>query len=282
MTVFGLALHSDQSAGDDQNINSFLGKARKYCLRLDKAALDFVCREEVKERANIRKGPAGTAVVPGVTGLATDSGRLTTIAPPPEKYKTTTCVYDYQFIRKGGDVRERRDLIIKDGEEVARKDVPIETRHFRFRDILFGPSLLVGESAAADHIYEVLKKEKVKGQEAAVIICKARPERAGECLTGRAWVRLTDGAILRISWDPESFEGYQEVLAVAREIKMSPALKSETEFGIERNGLRFPTLDKTEETYKSGTMSFMRSMTTVRYTAYKFFTVETDYEISRD
>jgi hypothetical protein len=33
-------------------LDTFLAKAGKYCQRLDKAALDFVCREEVKERTN--------------------------------------------------------------------------------------------------------------------------------------------------------------------------------------------------------------------------------------
>jgi hypothetical protein len=62
---------------------------------------------------------------------------------------------------------------------------------------------------------------------------------------------------------------------------MAPAIKSETQFGVERNGLRFPSLDKTEEVYKSGTMTFMRSSTTVKYTDYKFFTVETTYKVGR-
>jgi len=74
----------------DSALDTILDKARKYCQRLDKAALDFVCREEVKERANVLKGPTATSVVPGVTGYATDSGRLTTVAAPPEEFKTTT------------------------------------------------------------------------------------------------------------------------------------------------------------------------------------------------
>jgi hypothetical protein len=281
IVAFAMARTFGPSAQADNPLNSVLEKARKYCQRLDKAALDFVCREEVKERANVLKAPGGTSVIPGVTGYATDSGRLTTVAAPPEEFKTTTYVYDYQFIRKGGDVKERRDLMKKDGEEVKREDARIETRHFKFRDILFGPSLLVGEAAAADHVYELLKKEKIKGQEADVVACEARPESAGRVLTGRAWVRRTDGAVLRISWDPESFAGYQDVLAVAKELKMSPAIKSETEFGVERNGLRFPSLDKTDEVYREGTMNFTRSYTTVKYTDYKFFTVETTYEIGR-
>ncbi|MDH4271133.1 MAG: hypothetical protein OEW18_04065 [Candidatus Aminicenantes bacterium] len=281
MALFAMGLNSGQSADSDKTLDSILDKAGKYCLRLDKAALDFVCREEVKERANILREPVGTTVLPQIDPSVPYKGGMGIKPPPPADFRTTTYVYDYQFIRKGGDVKERRNLMRKDGEEVTRKDARIETRHFKFRDILFGPSLLLGETEAGDHVYNVLKKDKVKGQETAVIACEARPESAGRVLTGRAWVRLTDGAVLRISWDPESFSGYQDVLAVAKELGMSPAIKSETEFGVERNGLRFPSLDKTEEIYKSGTMTFTRSITTIKYAAYKFFTVETAYEISR-
>jgi hypothetical protein len=119
------------------------------------------------------------------------------------------------------------------------------------------------------------------GQEADVVACEARPSTVGRVLTGRAWVRRADGAVLRIVWDPESFSSYQDVLTVAGELKMSPAITSETEFGVERNGLRFPSLDKTDEVYKKGSMTFTRSYTTVKCTDYKFFTVETTYEVGR-
>jgi hypothetical protein len=111
------------------------------------------------------------------------------------------------------------------------------------------------------------------------VACDATLESAGKVLAGRAWVRVKDGAVLRISWNPESFGDYRNVLILADDLEMNPAITSETEFGIERNGLRFPTRDRTEETYKKGTMSFTRSMVTVTHDDYKFFTVETGIEI---
>ncbi|MDH4272270.1 MAG: hypothetical protein OEW18_09875 [Candidatus Aminicenantes bacterium] len=279
--AFASARNPVPSAQAGHPLDSILDKARKYCQRLDEAALDFVCREEVKERVNLLQEPAGTVIVPTISGLTKHGAGVSTRPAPPEAFRTTTYVYDYLFIRKGSEVTERRDLVKKGGEDVVRKDAPIETRHFKFRNILFGPSLLVGEAAAADHAYELLKNEKVKGEAAAVVACQSRPENAEQVLTGRVWVRLKDGAVLRISWDPESFDSYEEVLAVAKGLTMNPALTSETEFGVERNGLRFPSLDKTEEVYKSGTMTFTRSTTTIKYDAYKFFTVETEYKIGR-
>jgi hypothetical protein len=202
------------------------------------------------------------------------------VQPAPEYFRTATYVYDFQYVRKGTDVRERRDLLKKDGEDILKADTRLETRHFKFREVLFGPTILLGEEAAARHVYRFLKKEKVKGKETAVVVCDAHPADAGKVLTGRAWVRIADGAVLRLEWDAESFGGYSEVLAVAEKIGLPPKIKSYTEFEVEKNGLRFPTLDATEEIYSSGPVSkYTRSITSVKYTNYKFFTVETSSEI---
>jgi hypothetical protein len=265
--------------GDDQDLKTILDQARMYCARLDEAALDFACREEVKEEANIRKGPLATSVVPSIDNGIVGHGSLRVAPARPESFLMTISVYDYLFVRKGGEVRERRDLILRDGKKVEKKEAEIETRHFKSKNDLFGPSLLLGEAAAADHVFKFVKAARIKGQDAFIVACEAQPEKAGKVLAGQAWIRSKDGAVLRIAWAPESFSGYGEVEAVAEELRMSPAILSETEFGIERNGLRFPSRDRTEETYKSGTMTFTRSITTIRYLDYKFFTVDTAVEI---
>jgi hypothetical protein len=251
-----LSLGGAQSAGNDQALAKVLDLARKYCARLDKAALDFVCMEQVKEESNSRRGP-----------------------DMQEHFNTLVWVYDYQFVRKEGKVTEKRDLVKKNGEEIEKKEARIETRHFKFNDIFFGASILLGEAAAADHVYKFVENDKIQREPVVVVACEAKPASAGKVLTGRAWVRERDGAVLRISWAPASFGDYQNVLVIAEDLGMNPAIISETEFGVERNGIRFPSRDWTEETYRKGTMSFTRSMITVTYDNYKFFTVETGVEI---
>jgi hypothetical protein len=50
-----------------------------------------------------------------------------------------------------------------------------------------------------------------------------------------------------------------------------------TEYGFEKNGIRFPSRDTSEEAYlKPDGTKFIRSRTSVVYRDYKFFTVETD------
>jgi len=280
IAVAGLGLPGTSSvpakSPDSDKLAAVVQKALDYCRRLDKTALDFICTEYVEEEANRASRPSATAVTLDIRGGTYIK------PPPPDSFKTTTYLYDYQFIRKGKDVKERRDLMEKDGEKVPATDAATETKHFKFRDILFGPSLLLGEGTALKYEYSLAGEGKIKGDPTVVVACAAQPAFAGKTLTGRASVRVKDGAILKIDWDAESFSGYDEVLSVAERLHMAPKIQSSTEFGIEKNGVRFPSLDVTEEAYTSGSKSkFIRSTVTVKYKDYKFFTVETNIDLKR-
>lgn len=260
---------------DEAKLAGILVKAQDYCRRLDKAALDFICTEYVEEEVNRASGPSVTAVQPGFT--AWGGKDVTRVIPAPTaSFRTSTYLYDYQFIRKATEVTERRDLLEKNGKKISREDAVPETKHFKFRDILFSAAQLLGESAAARHEYKLDKEDKIKGEPVMVIVCTPKAEFAGKVLSGRASVRAKDGAVLKVDWDPESFGAYGEVLAVAEKYKMAPAVTSFTEFGMEKNGVRFPSRDVTEEAYGSGRSKFIRSTTTIQYKGYKFFTVETE------
>jgi hypothetical protein len=273
---------AQKAAAEDASLEAMLTKARAYCRRLDRAALDFVCREEVKEKANAVSRPPAITMIMQSTNNRLNSGAVKVLPPPPESFATTTYLYDYQYVRKASDVRERRDLIKKDGEDIVKADTRIETLHFKFAEVLFGPSILLGPEASEKHIYGLVKTDKFKGEKSAVIECSPRGMGGERALSGTAWVRVSDGAVLKIDWDPETFGGWLEVLAVAEKFKMKPKIKSTTEFGVERNGIRFPSLDLTEEAYTGGSQSiFTRSIITAKYAEYKFFIVETESEIRR-
>ncbi len=67
-----------------------------------------------------------------------------------------------------------------------------------------------------------------------------------------------------------------------RDSNPTPEVTPDTEFGFEKNGLRFPSLDLTEEAYvdKDGAR-FVRAVTKVVYKEYKFFTVETETDFEK-
>jgi len=273
-----LAPAAARQTAAEAKLAGILAKAADYCRRLDKAALDFICTEYVEEEVNRATGPSATRVEPGFTAWGGQHATKV-MSAPVDSFRTTTFLYDYQFIRKGTEVTERRDLLEKNREKIKREDAVPETKHFKFRDILFGASQLLGESAAARHDYAIVKDDRIKGEPVVVISCAPKAEFAGKVLSGRASVQAKDGAVLRIDWDPASFGSYSEVLAVAEKLKMPPAVESFTEFGAEKNGVRFPSRDVTEEAYGSGQTKFTRATTTIQYKGYRFFTVETESSI---
>jgi hypothetical protein len=253
---------------------AILKKAQDYCLRLDKAALDFVCQEQVEEEVNSATRPSITSAMPKMPGNI--SGGRAFLPAPVDIFKKTMLIYDYQFVRKGTEVKERRGLMEKNGDKVDKADTAPETKHFKFRDILFGPSYLLGAGANLKYSYALAAEDKIRGDAVITVACVLLPALVGRVLSGRAIVRVKDGAVFKIDWDPESFGSYDEVLAVADRLGMKPKIQSYTEFGIEKNGIRFPTYDFTEEAYSGGgKITFVRSTTQVKYKSYKFFTVET-------
>jgi len=90
---------------EEAKLAGILLKAQEYCRRLDRAALDFVCREDVEEEVNKASGPTATTVSappPVVMG----GGRMLAAPAPVDSFNTTSYLYDYQFIRKGTEVTE--------------------------------------------------------------------------------------------------------------------------------------------------------------------------------
>ena len=244
-----------------------LTKARAYCRRLQTASLDFVCREEITE------------TVPGSPGIR---HRL---------------VYDYQFVRGGAVAREMRTLIEEDG---VRKKIPnadLMTRLFRYENVLFGPATLLDDRNFERYNFAVEAEEEAGGLSAAVspllprnggtidpaAVFSVRPRTEDGIKSppfGRMWVSSADGAVLKIEWDEHTLRGYSAIEERAKEFKAEPRLTMTSEFGFEKNGIRFPSRHTIVEAYRREKEGLsVRSTTEVEYIDYKFFTVETAVDI---
>ncbi|MGB7295336.1 MAG: serpin family protein, partial [Candidatus Aminicenantales bacterium] len=80
-------LSKSQEQADQARLAAVLKKSAEYCRRLDKAALDFVCLEEVTEFSRY-------------------------YTPHTDVY-----LYDYQFIRRNEETKERRNLLAFNGKK---------------------------------------------------------------------------------------------------------------------------------------------------------------------
>ncbi len=276
---------------DPFQLGLVLKNAREYCSRLEKAALDFVCLEEVSETVDLSRdsGEAPVQQAPdlstrgsGVSSGGGYSGQMSSRRPitfnPRAGEKTThALLYDYQFIRKGGKVEERRTLLEKDGKKASAKTPVPASKAFYYSDILLAPVQLLDDRFSEYYSYRLLGRETIDRTETWILEVAPRLTGVTRYLGAKLWLSAADSSVLRIEWDPSTFGRYEAILARAESYKANPEVRSVSEFGVEKNGLRFPSADLTEEAYRAGDGKlFVRARTSIVYKGHKFFTVETE------
>jgi hypothetical protein len=232
---------------DDERLAAILNKSADYCRRLDQAALDFVCLEEVAE--------------------------MTRFYTP----HTDIYLYDYQFVRKGRETREKRNLISLNGKKTNIKDSSLDTAMFQYRNVLFGPVGLLSHAWQAYHDYRLIGEEVFNHEK--VVVVEARPNAfliSPHCY-GNIWIKEEDGSVLKIVWDQRSLGNFQATEEWAKIHDAVPQIAAYSEYGFEKNGLRFPSRSYTENAFiEKDNRKLVNAEMTISYKDYKFFTVETE------
>jgi hypothetical protein len=225
---------------------AILKKAEGYCQRLENAALDFVCLEEVTER----------------------TWHL--------DLRTDVYLYDYQYIRKNQEAKEKRNLIAVNGETEDIRDSPLQTIVFRYENVLFGPVGLLSRSWQAYHDFRFIGEDTFNKERTVVIGATPKPEFIKPHCYGRIWIREKDGSVLKIVWDQRSIGNFRSVEEWAKAHEAETRITAFSEYGLEKTGLRFPTRNYTENASigKDGRKSVSAEVNSL-YRRYKFFTVET-------
>ncbi|MBP1769603.1 MAG: hypothetical protein H6P96_221 [Candidatus Aminicenantes bacterium] len=240
------ALPGPQEPSDQARLATILEKAAHYCWRLDRAALDFVCLEEVSEMKD------------------------------RHLRHFDVFLYDYQFVRKKDEIKEQRNLIAIDGRKASRQSPPIQPAAFRYKNVLFGPVGLLSESWQAYHSYRIVGEEKILDEKAVVVEATPLPKAHEPHPYGRIWIKESDGSVLKIAWDQASLGNFGEIEEWAAENESQPRITAYCEYRFEKNGLRFPSRNFTQQAYiRKDRSIFVNAEISVVYKNYKFFTVET-------
>jgi hypothetical protein len=275
----GLGGQGVQKPGADPTLAFIVDSARKYCAKLERAALDFVCMEEVEEKLNLSRDDreslerTARAKVEDPAAPLPLRSRLEIRRNPRQK---NTYLYDYQFVRRDGKIEEKRVLLERNGRKAPSPDPPPRLGTFSYSDVLLAPIRLLDESIQAFYSYRLLGPDFVSGTDAWILEVVPRVKGVSRYLGGRIWIKRDDSSVLRIEWDPASFGHYEQIVARAESYKAIPEVRSVTEFGFEKNGIRFPSFDLTEEAYRGADGKlFVRARTHIAYKDYKFFSVET-------
>lgn len=257
-----------------KKIDKILEKSAEYCEKLKNSSLDFTCIEVITERIYYQQQFSWSHLRP--TGF----------------FHQNTYVYDYQLIRKENKITERRVLVEENGEKKNEKDTQLKTTFFDHKYVILGPVGLLSKSSQQDHDYKIIGEETLKGEKMIVIGVTPKSAEELNLISGKFWVSANDFGIIKIEWQQKVLRGFEGVEKTERGFSVKPDIVFITEFGFEKNGIRFPSQHSIKESYigpevligspsspyggtKTGTTRFKRSETTVIYEDYKFFTVET-------
>ena len=258
-----------------EELEKILKRTSEYCQRLLNSALHFVCIEDIKERIdysrdNLPRNYERKKLQPLAGAVQAKQQWVTSI-------KNNRFIYDYQLIRKNGQIEERRILLEENGKKIHEENAPLKTELFEHKYIIAGPIGLLSSFWQERHDFRIIKDEKFKGEDAVIV--EAIPKMPDEVqhLAGRVWVSKDDFSILKIEWDQIHIRNFEEIKALAKKLNSIPRIVQVSEYGIEKKGIKFPSRYSVRETYvdRRG-KSFLRSETVVIYKNYKFFTVETD------
>jgi hypothetical protein len=271
---------------DPSQLALILRSAREYCTKLERAALDFVCLEEVAEKLDLsrddRKALEKAAAIrdpmrPGdVRGL---QSRFEIRRNP--KFDNI-CLYDYQLVRREGKIEEKRVLLEMNGKKASPEMPRQQLSAFNYSDILLAPIRLLDAEFEPYYSYRLVGKTAIAGTDAWILEVAPRVAEVSRYLGGKIWLKSDDSSVLRIEWDPTTFGHFEEIQARAEAYKAVPEIRSYSEYAIEKNGLRFPSIDSTEEAYRGANGKvFVRARTTVTYRDHKFFTVETSSTLKK-
>jgi hypothetical protein len=248
-----------QTAPPADPLPRILEKARAYCHRLEGISLYFVCREEIDERQF--DPPLRLFALGG-----------------PRRVVRVSLEYDYQLVRTGDSIEEKRVLLKENGRPRNEPNAPLKTRLYKHRNLVFGPVGLLGQDWQSRHVYRYLGEGTVDKERTFIV--EAGPSGPPEpgLLYGKVWVRAKDFAIVKIEWDQRSLSDLEAVRKMALSIGHDalPRLSIVGTYGVEKNGIRFLSQLAVQEDYDSPLGIFRASQTDVRYKDYKFFVVETE------
>jgi hypothetical protein len=248
-----------------KKLAKLLKGAAHYCHLLDNSSLYFYCHEVVVERSSLPR----EELYPAASKLTSESKLK------GWQNRTNRFLYDYQLIKEGESLRERRHLLKMNGRRMRRKNVPLTTIYQISRNIS-GPIGLISKAWQPHTDYRIVDEKKIGQENITVIQCFPTAFREKNHLFGEVWIRDRDFRIIKIVWYPFSIGNRNAIESLARLFKRTPRVTFISEYGVYKSGIQFPSKCLVKEEYLSPSGdSFTRILITYEYKRYRFFKVQT-------
>lgn len=273
-------------------LKKILEQGAAYAEHLSGAAMDFVCEETIKTTNYALYLPEKTAAAGTKTSVSSSgAGELIMVIDRPRilarnsyETKTNRFVCDYQMIKKGERVEERRILLKENGKSVENAHKSLDDKQYAVLRPLFAPLAVLAAEKQKFYDFRFAGDETMEGRPAAVIEAVARPGAVTGTPAAKIWIDRESFRILQCETQGLPVEGYESVFEEASKIGISPVGTMTTTFGEAKNGVLFPSRVSLRIDYPVNAWGIGKRAkveTDIRYGKYKFFTVDTENKIIR-
>lgn len=267
-----------------------LEQGAAYAERLSGAAMDFVCEETIKTTNYAMYLPEKTVADHTKTSVSSSgagelvkvSSRPRILARNPYETKTNRFVCDYQMIKKGERIEERRILLKENGKSIESAHKSLDDKQYATLRPLFTPLAMLTTERQKSFDFRVAGEETIDGKPTAVIEAVARPGAVTGTPAAKIWIDRVSFRILRCETQGLPVEGYESVFDEASKIGISPVSTMTTTYGEAKNGVLFPSRVSLRIDYPINVWGIGKRAkieTDIRYEKYKFFSVDTENKI---
>lgn len=260
----------EKSDNHQAKLNEILKKTAEYCERLKQIALNFVCHENITEMIY----SYNKKLV--YKKIAVSSGLVWTTELKLKKSIKNSYVYDYQMVKRGEELTEKRILLKENGKEKHEKDAELKIERLTSEYLVYGPVGFLSSYWQKFFNYEIIGQENIEGKKTVVVKASPNEPREENYNFGKIWIDENDFSVLKIEWEPRSVKGFEDrVSSSVGTLKRN--LSWIVFYNIEKNGIKFPSQQFIEETFILETGSkHPKYEVSFIYDDYKFFTVETE------
>ncbi|GAH58598.1 unnamed protein product, partial [marine sediment metagenome] len=117
------------------------------------------------------------------------------------------------------------------------------------------------------------------GRKAYVIEAIPKKKREDKPNYGKLWIDKEDFSILKIEIEQESLAGFESISERLKEREIKPLISTIHYYGIEKEGLRFPSKTVFKEDYRYPRRyrvlgRAVKSWIKIEYDEYRFFTID--------
>jgi TonB family protein len=279
----------DQASQEE--LRRILGGCAEYCRKLAGSALDFICEEtirethhQVKEGIDPRDLKFTQTEVIWQNPIGGVSRKWLTQIMDPSRTGRNSYTCDYQFIKKGDRIEERRILIKENGRKVTDQKKLLEEKRYSVLKPIFASLQVLDQDHQSLFKYRILEEEKVHGNKAFVIEAMPKSGDADGVRYANVWVDKESFQILKSEIEGIPLEGYEDVLKDSVLLNIKSLFLTTHEYRVEKKGVLFPERTTVRVEYRGlyrGGRPVSKLKTDMTYKKFKFFVVETDHKIIR-